>query len=100
MKRKRRPHHVASVQREPSIENHQKALRVPMRALLQFADQMRKELGLGEGSIAVRLVTDAEMARLNQMYRNKKGTTDVLSFPAEERRIVTADDVRNATPTL
>ena len=26
------------------------------------------------------------MARLNGMYRNKKGTTDVLSFPAATRR--------------
>jgi probable rRNA maturation factor len=30
-------------------------------------------------------VTDREMARLNETYRKKKGTTDVLSFPAEER---------------
>ncbi len=26
------------------------------------------------------------MARLNETYRNKKGTTDVLSFPAEARQ--------------
>jgi probable rRNA maturation factor len=26
------------------------------------------------------------MARLNETYRDKKGPTDVLSFPAEERR--------------
>ena len=61
-------------------------VRVQLRGLLQFADRMRDELGLGEESVAIRLVTDAEMARLNQMYRDKKGTTDVLAFPAQERR--------------
>ena len=44
------------------------------------------DFGLGPESVSIRLVNDAEMARLNETYRHKKGTTDVLSFPAEERR--------------
>jgi len=32
--------------------------------------------------VAVCLVTDAEIARLNRAYRGKAGPTDVLSFPA------------------
>jgi probable rRNA maturation factor len=86
MKRKRRAQHAAGQRREPAIENRQRAVRVEVRALLQFAEGLREELGLGEDSVAVRLVTDAEMARLNETYRNKKGPTDVLSFPSEERR--------------
>jgi probable rRNA maturation factor len=33
--------------------------------------------------ISVRLVGDAEMTRLNETYRGKKGATNVLSFPAD-----------------
>jgi probable rRNA maturation factor len=85
MKRKRAATKAAIEEREPSIENRQKTIRVELRRLLEFAGRLREELGLGEDSVAIRLVTDAEMARLNERYRNKKGTTDVLSFPAETR---------------
>ncbi len=56
-----------------------------MRALLAFTNRAKLDLGLGQESVAIRLINDREMARLNETYRNKKGTTDVLSFPAEER---------------
>jgi probable rRNA maturation factor len=36
--------------------------------------------------IAVCLVSDVEIARMNQAFRKKKGATDVLSFPAESPR--------------
>src|SRR5260370_21494862 len=68
------------------IESRQRAGRVEMRVLVAFTNRVKLELGLGQESVAIRLVNDAEMARLNETYRNKKGTTDVLSFPAEARR--------------
>ncbi|HEY1467867.1 MAG TPA: rRNA maturation RNase YbeY [Candidatus Acidoferrum sp.] len=68
------------------IENRQRAVRVEMRPLLAFTNRVKLHLGLGQESVAIRLVNDAEMARLNETYRKKNGTTDVLSFPAEERR--------------
>ncbi len=86
MKHKRRIDKTVKDEREPVIENRQKAVRVEVRALLEFTRQLSEELGLGEESVAIRLVTDAEMARLNETYRDKKGTTDVLSFPAESRQ--------------
>jgi len=39
-----------------------------------------------EAGVAVCLVTDAEIARLNRTYRRKAGPTDVLSFPAGTSR--------------
>src|SRR6266852_1973102 len=36
--------------------------------------------------LAVCLVSDAEIARMNETYRKKKGPTDVLSFPMLVRR--------------
>ena len=39
-----------------------------------------------EAGVAVCLVTDGEIARLNRTYRGKAGPTDVLSFPADGSR--------------
>ena len=64
-----------------------------MRALVAFTNRVKSDLGLGQGSVAIRLINDREMARLNETYRNKKGATDVLSFPAEERH---PSDLRRA----
>ena len=75
------------------IENRQRAVRVEMRALVAFTNRVKLELSLGQESVAIRLVNDAEMTRLNETYRNKKGTTDVLSFPAEARRRGQPDQV-------
>ena len=69
-----------------AVENRQKKVRVEVRRLERFALRLQEELGLGQESVGIRLVTDAEMAKLNEEYRGKKGPTDVLSFPSEKRR--------------
>lgn len=87
MKRTRRyPASGTAASDVEGIENRQRAVRVDLRALVAFTNRVKLELGLRQESVAIRLVNDAEMARLNETYRNKKGTTDVLSFPVEERR--------------
>ena len=86
MKRTRRYPASGIAASDVGIENRQRAVRVEMRALVAFTNRVKLELGLGQESVAIRLVNDAEMARLNETYRNKEGTTDVLSFPTEERR--------------
>jgi probable rRNA maturation factor len=48
--------------------------------------RVRRELGFDEADLTVCFVSDAEIARMNQAFRKKKGPTDVLSFPAIERR--------------
>jgi len=68
-----------------AIENRQKRVRVGIRTSEQFLRRVMREMGLGRDSVSLCFVTDREMARLNQTYRKKKGTTDVLSFPSEER---------------
>jgi probable rRNA maturation factor len=67
------------------IENHQRGVRVEIGPLEEFLKKVEKEIGLGPECVAVRLIGDAEMARLNETYRKKKGPTDVLSFPAAEQ---------------
>ncbi len=83
MKRTRRypPSGIAASDVE-GIENRQRAVHVEMRALVAFTNRVKSDLGLGQGSVAIHLINDREMARLNETYRNKKGAT----FPAEERR--------------
>jgi probable rRNA maturation factor len=68
------------------ILNRQRAVRVARRPLELFLGRVRKELGLGEADVTVCLVSDAEIARMNEAYRRKKGPTDVLSFPEIDRR--------------
>ena len=65
-----------------AIENWQRVVRVRLRPLEEFLQNIGEEIGLGPECVAVRLIRDAEMARLNETYRKKKGPTDVLSFPA------------------
>jgi probable rRNA maturation factor len=68
------------------ILNRQRTVRLARRPLELFLGRVREELGLGEAAVTVCLVSDAEIARMNEEYRKKKGPTDVLSFPAVERR--------------
>jgi probable rRNA maturation factor len=75
----------------PAIENHQRIVPVNLPALERFLRQAKKEIGLGKDCVAIRLIGDPEMARLNETYRKKKGPTDVLSFP------VAADSAKPGT---
>jgi probable rRNA maturation factor len=85
MKRKRRQaRRRVSEDGFAAIENHQRVVRVNLPALRRFLQQVKTEIGLGGDCVAIRLIGDPEMARLNETYRKKKGPTDVLSFPGTE----------------
>jgi probable rRNA maturation factor len=68
------------------ILNRQRRVRVSLPPLEEFLRQVCKVIGLPREAVAVCLVTDAEMARWNRLYRGKKGPTDVLSFQADGGR--------------
>jgi probable rRNA maturation factor len=68
------------------ILNRQRAARVSRRPLELFLQRVRSNLGLDEAGMTVCLGSDAEIARMNEMFRKKKGPTDVLSFPTVARR--------------
>lgn len=69
-----------------AIDNRQREVRVARRPLEAFLRRVKNELGCGEAGVTVCLVSDAEIARMNEKFRRKKGPTDVLSFPAVTRR--------------
>jgi probable rRNA maturation factor len=68
------------------IVNRQRAARLARPPLESFLRRVKNELGLEEAGLTVRLVSDAEIARMNETFRKKKGPTDVLSFPMVARR--------------
>lgn len=86
MSKKRRVYGDRKAERDFILmENCQRTVRLRMAPLERFLRRANREIGLGAGSTFVRFVTDAKMARLNQAFRKKAKTTDVLSFPSEER---------------
>jgi probable rRNA maturation factor len=64
------------------IVNRQRRVPVAVKPLEDFFERVRRELRFASESVTVELISDAAMARLNQSFRNKRGPTDVLSFPA------------------
>ena len=67
------------------ILNQQRAVRLARRPLEHFLRRLQRELGLHESGVTIALVSDAEITRMNETFRKKKGPTDVLSFPAAAR---------------
>lgn len=72
--------------REIAIENCQRKVPLQLKRFDNFLRRCTKQIGLRRDAAFVRFVTDLEMARLNGKYRRKSKTTDVLSFPSEERK--------------
>jgi len=68
------------------VLNRQRRVPVAIGPLARFLERVRLELRFPAHGVAVQLVSDAAMARLNWTYRRKRGTTDVLSFPAQAQR--------------
>jgi probable rRNA maturation factor len=66
------------------VSNRQRRVTVAVRPLARFLERARVELGFPEESVAVQLVSDAAISRLNWTFRRKRGPTDVLSFPAHQ----------------
>lgn len=64
------------------IVNRQRRVPVAIRPLQQFCERVLREFGFAPTSVTILLIGDAAMARLNETFRKKPGSTDVLSFPA------------------
>jgi probable rRNA maturation factor len=72
------------------ILNRQRAVRVARRPLELFLRRVENELDLGDSDVTVCLVSEAQIARMNEAFRKKKGPTDVLSFPADRQHRIFA----------
>ncbi len=55
------------------------------KLLGKIAHRALEVLGLSKVELSIALVSDAQIKRLNKLYRNKDKPTDVLSFPIGEK---------------
>jgi len=58
---------------------------VESKLLSKIAHRALEVLGLNKVELSIVLVSDAQIRRLNKLYRNKDKSTDVLSFPIGEK---------------
>jgi len=65
------------------IQNNQKKIRLTLLPLEKFSKKALRTLKLESDSASIGFVSDAEITRLNKIYRKKNKLTDVLSFPAQ-----------------
>ena len=70
------------------ILNNQEKIRIVLSPLEEFSKKALRTLNLKSESASIALVTSAEIARLNRIYRKKYKPTDVLSFPAQSAKRV------------
>jgi probable rRNA maturation factor len=67
------------------VHNHQRKVPLTLPVFARFHKRITRELRLPPDAASICFLTDAEMKRLNSAYRKKPKTTDVLSFPSEQR---------------
>ena len=66
------------------VVNRQRKRKVDCVRWTTFSDRALAVLPATGQDVTVAFVSDRAMAALNRMWRGKSGTTDVLSFPAEQ----------------
>lgn len=68
----------------PEVFNLQRKIKIDLQPLRSFADNLMGQNAETVGkSFSIALVSDRRMTELNSLFRGKKSTTDVLSFPHE-----------------
>ena len=68
------------------ILNRQRRVPLALKSLARFSERVQRELGFPEESVTICFVSDPAMARMNRKFRDERGPTDVLSFPARHIR--------------
>ncbi len=71
---------------QEAVINRQRTVRIALTPLRLFLKKVCQGLQLPPAEVTVCFVTDAEIARLNDNFRHKRGPTDVLSFPSHRQR--------------
>ena len=66
------------------VVNRQRQVIVDCARWRQFAADALKLLRAEDAGVTIAIISDRAMRRLNRIWRGKVGTTDVLSFPAQQ----------------
>ena len=65
------------------VVNRQRKLPIDCKHWIDFVTRATKVLPVKVTGVTVAFVSDRAMRELNRKWRRKRGTTDVLSFPAK-----------------
>ena len=66
------------------VQNQQNKLKVPLKALIQMTEKVLEHLNLADCELSVVLCEGPFIAELNERYLDRKGPTNVMSFPLDE----------------
>jgi probable rRNA maturation factor len=66
------------------VVNRQRKLKIDCERWQTFAANVLDVMPADVTGLTVAFVSDRAMRELNRLWRHKQGTTDVLSFPAEQ----------------
>jgi probable rRNA maturation factor len=66
------------------IEDRQKRYNLAKNDIRTTARRVLNALGCPDAQLSVLIVSDAQIAELNQTYLNHEGPTNVISFPMQE----------------
>ena len=77
------------------VVNRQRKVGIDGARWRAFAAEALRAAGVAEGTgMTVGFVSDRAMRELNRLWRGKRGTTDVLSFRAEQDEFEKAEGLR------
>ncbi|HEV7474661.1 MAG TPA: rRNA maturation RNase YbeY [Pyrinomonadaceae bacterium] len=76
------------------VVNRQRKMRVECERWQAFAAKAAEVLQQQAAGVTIAFVSDRAMRELNRLWRHQRGTTDVLSFPAEQDRFEKAEGAR------
>jgi probable rRNA maturation factor len=76
------------------VVNRQRKMPIEIKRWREFTTKALKVVPNQAAGVTVAFVSDRAMCELNRMWRHKQGTTDVLSFPAEQDKFEKAEGVR------
>ncbi len=66
------------------VVNRQRGRQIDCERWREFTRRALQAISATAGDVSVAFVSDRVMVDLNRGWRGKRGTTDVLSFPAEQ----------------
>lgn len=66
------------------VVNRQRRVAIDCERWQAFAEQAARVLPGTAAGVTIAFVSDRAMRELNLLWRHKRGTTDVLSFPADQ----------------
>lgn len=76
------------------VVNRQRKLKVDCERWQAFAVKAMRVLPTEAAAVTVAFVSDRAMSELNRLWRHKRGTTDVLSFPADQDEVELEEGLR------